>query len=703
MLKSLATRLITPENRNLVLAMVAITVLAALLRILFISEDSFWHDEILSVQRAQMSDEDFGDLLRSFPNMAFYYWLLHHWVALGDSELVVRMLSVVTAVATVIAIYFLGARLFGPRVGIISAALLAINAFHIQYSQEARSYSVVILLITLSSFFLVRSIQRPYWGNWMVYAVLTILSVFSHYFGALVLLAHGVSLLFLPRQVIPWKRLMVSSGVIAIALLMPLSSFVPLAFADSGGASQVGWVPTASLNTVSRWALDMTGNGANCAGRVCGTPMDTFEFLYLIYFIPVLAAAIIGIRKWWTTRASLESWRFALPLTWLVIPALITLAVSFLAINAFVSRYLIVSLPPLVILAAVGITEARALLGLRVALISTVMLVVLQVISVRGVYAYYTEFEKEDWRGVAGSIASQWQPGDGMLFYTPWIEGDVKAYQAILDETPADMDSIVPEKYWTRFIHTPEALDQHAIADYLPDDQQRVWLVLAHNRAPQDRAMATSAIREALGSKYRSVRSRELYRISVHLYSDPIPGVFGGEWKEVARDNASCLGHDATIVGTPGDDTIVGTPGNDVIHGLDGDDTIHGRGGDDIICGGSGNDTIYGEEGNDTIHGGEDNDFISGGPGNDVLYGTKGDDQLFGDEGNDSLSGGTGNDLLDGGEGNDTLGGNNGDDGLRGGGGSDTLEGGKDNDVLDGGPGVDSCKKSREDSMVNCE
>src|SRR5919106_5376671 len=139
MLKSLATNLITTRNGNLFLVMAAITVLAALLRILFISEDSFWHDEILSVQRAQMNDEDFGNLLQGFPNMAFYYWLLHHWIALGDSEITVRMLSVVASVGTVLVIYFLGTRLFGPQVGIISAALLAINAFHIQYAQEARS------------------------------------------------------------------------------------------------------------------------------------------------------------------------------------------------------------------------------------------------------------------------------------------------------------------------------------------------------------------------------------------------------------------------------------------------------------------------------------------------------------------------------------------------------------------------------------
>jgi hypothetical protein len=42
--------------------------------------------------------------------------------------------------------------------------------------------------------------------------------------------------------------------------------------------------------------------------------------------------------------------------------------------------------------------------------------------SAKGTYEYYTEFEKQDWRGVAEFVESEWQPGDGMLFYVPWMD-----------------------------------------------------------------------------------------------------------------------------------------------------------------------------------------------------------------------------------------------------------------------------------------
>jgi mannosyltransferase len=132
-------------------ALLAITLLALFLRLHLLGQDSFWGDELASVRRAQMDWDAFWELMRGIPAMALYYALLRFWILLGDSEFTVRILSVIPAVVTVPLVYFMGKRLFDPRVGLIAALLLAMNAFHIQYSQEARSYSLLILLVTLSS------------------------------------------------------------------------------------------------------------------------------------------------------------------------------------------------------------------------------------------------------------------------------------------------------------------------------------------------------------------------------------------------------------------------------------------------------------------------------------------------------------------------------------------------------------------------
>ena len=99
---------------------------------------------------------------------------------------------------------------------------------------------------------------------------------------------------------------------------------------------------------------------------------------------------------------------------------------------------------------------------------------------------------------------------------------------------------------------------------------------------------------------------------------------------------ATCLGEDATIVGTDGADSLVGTAGDDVIAALGGDDHVMGTGGNDRICLGAGNDTASGGLGNDSIRGGK---------GNDAMQGNGDDDRLIGQQGHDKAVGGAGHDV----------------------------------------------------------
>jgi Ca2+-binding RTX toxin-like protein len=173
-----------------------------------------------------------------------------------------------------------------------------------------------------------------------------------------------------------------------------------------------------------------------------------------------------------------------------------------------------------------------------------------------------------------------------------------------------------------------------------------------------------------------------------------------------AAGAATCDGHHATIVGTPGNDVIVGKKASDVIYGGGGDDRISGGpNGNDLICGGPGNDSLqggrgfdslYGEGGDDTLSGstgsdrldgGAGDDRLSGEQGGDGLYGGGGEDSLVGAKGPDHLFGGTENDYIDGAQGSDTIDGGSGDDNLVGDKGNDSVDGGSGDDRLEGGPG----------------
>jgi RTX calcium-binding nonapeptide repeat (4 copies) len=88
-----------------------------------------------------------------------------------------------------------------------------------------------------------------------------------------------------------------------------------------------------------------------------------------------------------------------------------------------------------------------------------------------------------------------------------------------------------------------------------------------------------------------------------------------------------CMGREATITGTAGNDNLTGTPGADVIVGLGGNDTVNGLGGNDVVCGRTGRDKLKGGAGSDRIQGNKAPDRLNGGGGGDQCRGGKGKDK----------------------------------------------------------------------------
>jgi len=111
-----------------------------------------------------------------------------------------RSLPALLGVAMIPAIYWLGRRAVSPSVGLVSAALVSVSPFAIYLSQEARHYTLPMLLTTLSLIALVqlqqdmaggRSLSRWALGSWVS---LNWLGLYVHYFFLLILMAQIVAL-----------------------------------------------------------------------------------------------------------------------------------------------------------------------------------------------------------------------------------------------------------------------------------------------------------------------------------------------------------------------------------------------------------------------------------------------------------------------------------------------------------------------------
>src|SRR3972149_3311293 len=144
-------------RRFTLLVLIVILVFAAGLRFFRIDAQSFWNDEGNSARLAERStlliiEGAAGDI-----HPPLYYLTLQVWRSIfGDSEAALRGLSAAFGLITVLAVFFLGRRLFEARVGLIGAFLAAINPFQIYYSQEARMYMMLAAIGVVATYLLVR-------------------------------------------------------------------------------------------------------------------------------------------------------------------------------------------------------------------------------------------------------------------------------------------------------------------------------------------------------------------------------------------------------------------------------------------------------------------------------------------------------------------------------------------------------------------
>jgi len=368
-----------------------LTLGAAALRLFHLGHKSFWADEAVSITLAEFRWADFQHFLtHSEANMALYYVLLRIWSQMSDSPWFVRLFSVVAGAATVPAIYFLGKALFSQRAGIIAALLLGLNIFHVRYSQEARSYSLVVLLVTCSSLFFVRNIKGEGRSGGVLYVLSSAAALYAHFFAALVLLAQFVSWMLLPRQLRTWNYV---RNLMAIAVM----GFPLLLFIAFRGGSNLDWLSHPTTKDVYRLFTDLSGNGV----------------IFVIFILSIALASREAWLQWRHHRGSSEEWAFVFVALWLLLPVVVTLAASHWK-PIFFARFLLVCLPASLLLFGQGLALIRPnWLGLAV-------LALVVCASLIGLRKFYRQPGQEDWKGAISYLAQNARTGDGLIFANPY-------------------------------------------------------------------------------------------------------------------------------------------------------------------------------------------------------------------------------------------------------------------------------------------
>ena len=477
------------------LTLAVLTALGAALQLHAITAKSFWLDEGSSITMSRLDWFNFLRILwRREMNMALYYLLLRGWLHLGDSVAWIRGLSVVFAVAAIPAIFLLGRKMLGTSFGLVSALLLCVNAFQVRYAQEARSYSLLVLLLIVANYCFLAAIESGRRRDWNWYIVASSLAVYAHFFAVLVVVAHWVAV-----------RTMAKTGVIASAegvrtqfrrpaRLISLWTAPIWIFIATTGAGPIAWIPRPGLGDILGLLKKLSGNA------------DTLQVIvYSAFVVLGLIAGSVSIKS----RRS-DSPAYVVLACWFFVPLVIVLLVS-LARPVFAPRYFMIVLPAWLMLTSAGIIAGRS------QMLTVVLAVAVAGSSIVGVRNYYkADFDigRNDVRSATTYILDHAQPHDGVVFYTlstrfPYDYYATHTTNGVKPDTlwPGSNSGVV----WRDFMGVPAA----ARVPQFAQGRERIWLVTTP-MPPNDPKFA--AFEAALKQQYRLTDTQDFPYVQVMLF-----------------------------------------------------------------------------------------------------------------------------------------------------------------------------------------
>ncbi|MCC6698594.1 MAG: glycosyltransferase family 39 protein [Candidatus Hydrogenedentes bacterium] len=211
-------------GRWLEVAALAVILIIALLLRFYKLDVSLWSDEVLTHRGAAVS---LWEAIRHRTH--FLYYVLAHLSLMGDdNEVMLRLPSVLGGVAGIAALYALARCVAGIRAAFIAALLLTFSTYHVDHSQEARYYALVMLASVLMTWALWRAITSGGWKSWAAFVFATNFGVATHltvlpYLCVLVAAAAACLLLQCRKD---RRQLLRQGSVLALCTLLSFGSIV---------------------------------------------------------------------------------------------------------------------------------------------------------------------------------------------------------------------------------------------------------------------------------------------------------------------------------------------------------------------------------------------------------------------------------------------------------------------------------------------
>jgi hypothetical protein len=401
---------------------------------------------------------------------------------------------VLFAVAAIPSFYLLGRRLFDDRTAALAAILLAVNSLFIEYAQEAKSYTLVTLVVIWSWYALLDLIDGPGWARALYHSLVTAALAYCQFFSLLVLPAQLAALYILR----PGGKLL---KVVVCSIFMIGILSLPMAFMLWQVRANADWIarPNAAV-ALHQLAVRFI----NLPRRIDPLP-HTVVLLSVVTLVPI-ALPIFGVASGLRGVDRNKLFGYSCAGFGAILPVVGLLTASFLIKPVYVIRYVLPSLPFFLLLLAAGLCELRPALmkvGLGLLLIANGF----------GTLEYYRVPTKADWPDAIEYLVSRIRPDDKVAII-PRYECDAFDYNlSRLGRSLPKGTVLLPEEQHsiTYDLSTNVMSAPHA-ARY-----PRLWIIIS-DPPPRD-AKVLNAVMESLDERYPYRYKANFRGISVTLYA----------------------------------------------------------------------------------------------------------------------------------------------------------------------------------------
>lgn len=330
-----------------------ILIAAAFLRFRHLDTQSLWLDELHTMIESDPA-EGWAHLFRflgccdQHPPLFFVIERLAFTV-FGHTSFVARCVSALAGIGAVWGTYLLGRELGNKRTGLIAAALLCVNPFAIWHAQDARGYSLLLLITAFSFLLLVRFLKNPGNRAAMLYALSALLLLYTHYYGLFLLVAQGLIAGIVTLASANRKPLIL--GYARAALVIFVGYFPWLPYLAGVGAIRSFWIPPVESDFVIDFFKEYFGLNESLLFFLC--LLLVFYVLLVLQSLHTNTAGNRDIR----TRPVLLA--FVVLVTWVAVALYLPYLRSLLSTPMLISRYTIAVIPALVIAMAMGLDVIR--------------------------------------------------------------------------------------------------------------------------------------------------------------------------------------------------------------------------------------------------------------------------------------------------------------------------------------------------------